>query len=80
MGKAKKQREIESKLTDYNKRLEALDNRKIGEDGRLDFDVVMKMQNLQTDISILEKQLKFVQQGKHYLGQEIGSKNVNKYL
>ena len=80
MKKAKKQRELESKLKGYNKKLDALEEKKIGEDGKLDFDVVMEMQKIQTEISLTEKQIKFVRQGKHYLGKELGSKNVNKYL
>lgn len=80
MKKAKKQKELESKLRNFNKKLEALDNKKIDENGRLDFDIAMEMQKVQTDIAIIEKQLKFVHQGKHYLGNEIGSKNANKYL
>ena len=80
MKKSKKLKELKRKLKDYNNSLNDLDRRKIGHNGKLDFQVVLEMQRLQTDIAIVEKQINFVNQGKHYLGEKIGSKNANKYL
>lgn len=80
MKKARKLKELKSKLKDYNKTLEAYEKRKYHEDGKLNFEILVEMQKVQTDICQIEKQINFVNQGKHHLGDEIGTRSINEYL
>lgn len=80
MKKSKKLKELELKLKNQNEQLDIYEKNKFDENGSINFDCVMKIQKLQTEIYYTEKKIGFLHQGKNFLGECFGSTNVNKYL
>jgi hypothetical protein len=80
MKRSKKLKELKDKLNVYNKNLSNLDSKKFNEKGIVDFDIVIEMQKIETDIYYVRKQIGFIKKGQCFLGSSFEEINVNQYI
>ena len=80
MKKAYKLREILSRIRVKKKRIKALDIEKINENGKIDFDISIEIQRIESDIYQLRRQVAFLKKGESHLGTPFTDTNINEYI
>lgn len=79
MKRSSKLKELRGKLKSKKKELNDFEQRKIDKDGKLDFEVALELQRINTDIHYISKQIGFLKKGKGHLGTSFYDTNLNDY-
>tara|TARA_R110000823_G_scaffold56800_2_gene138031 strand:- start:1724 stop:1948 length:225 start_codon:yes stop_codon:yes gene_type:complete len=68
--------ELKARLKDFNERISLLEKKLYDKDSKLDMEVYEKIQFYRNEVHYTKKKIKFVNQGKRFLGDAFPSYNT----
>tara|TARA_R110000787_G_scaffold44415_9_gene109038 strand:+ start:4087 stop:4329 length:243 start_codon:yes stop_codon:yes gene_type:complete len=80
MKGASKLKHVLSKIKSKNRLVKILESEKVNDEGRIDFDISVQIQRIESDIYQLKKQVVFLKKGKSHLGISFPNTNLNDYI
>ena len=75
MSRTKKLRDFNAELKRLDVKIKTEEPKRIGLDGKIDMDVMEKVQLMRNNIYLLKKKIGFLKKGKSSLGNKFGSIN-----
>lgn len=80
MKKSWRLKELKNKLKVKSSQVKILEKEKVDCNGRIDYEISLKIQNIETDVYQIRKQIDFIKKGKSsYLGDAFEDNNINEY-